>query len=299
MKNRREFIQDAGLVASAVSLPWASIASAQERLPTRTIPSSGEELPVIGFGNARVYMDGDLDGARPLIEILRAHGGSYCDCLYGARETYATIIGELGAADDFFLAPYIMGETEAESRADIARLLELSGKQSIDLIHAWNEFALPNWDSMRGWKDEGLGRHIGVSRNASKHYDDIVKLMETGTVDIVQVNYSALEREAEERILPMALDRGIAVTVNRPFLNGEYFGLVADHALPEWAADFDCETWAQFSLKFILSNPAVTCVITDTSNPGHARDNLGAGFGRLPDADERERIASHLKALAA
>ena len=299
MKTRRKFIQAAGLVASAVSLPWSPIALAQEQLPRRRIPSSGEELPVIGFGNARVYMDGDLDSARPLIEILRAHGGSYCDCLYGARETYATIIGELGAADEFFLAPYIMGDTDAESRRDIARLLELSGKESIDLIHAWNEFAVPNWDSMRGWKDEGLGRHIGVSRNASRHYDDIVQLMETGTVDIVQVNYSALEPEAEERILPMAMDNGIAVTINRPFLNGDYFGLVAGHELPEWASDFECVSWAQFSLKFILSHPAVTCVITETSNPDHARDNLGAGFGRMPDADERDRIAGHLKALAA
>ena len=299
MKNRREFLKDAGLAASAVSLPWASIATAQARLPRRRIPSSGEDLPVIGFGNARVYMDGDLDRARTLIGILRDHGGSYCDCLYGARDTYATIIGEMGAADEFFLAPYIMGETDAESRSDISRLLDLSGKESIDLIHAWNEFALPNWDSMRGWKDEGLGRHIGVSRNASKHYDDIEKLMETGTVDIVQVNYSALEPEAAERILPMALDNGIAVTINRPFLNGDYFGLVAGHELPEWAADFDCETWAQLSLKYILSHPAVTCVITETSNPDHARDNLGAGYGQMPDADERERIASHLEGLAA
>ena len=299
MKNRRDFIKDAGIAASAMSLPWVSLAPAQERLPRRRIPSSGEELPIIGFGNARVYMDGDLEGARPLIEILREHGGSYCDCLFGARDTYATIIGELDAADDFFLAPYIMGETEAESRSDIDRLLQLSGKESIDLIHAWNEFAVPNWDSMRGWKDEGLGRHIGVSRNASKHYDDIVKLMDTDTVDIVQVNYSALEREAEERILPMAMDKGIAVTINRPFLNGDYFGLVAGQELPGWAADFDCETWAQLSLKFILSHPAVTCVITDTSNPDHARDNLAAGFGRMPDADERARIASLLNSLAA
>ena len=122
--------------------------------------------------------------------------------------------------------------------------------------------------------------------------------MDTGTVDIVQVNYSALEREAEERILPMAMDKGIAVTINRPFLNGDYFGLVSGHELPEWAAEFDCETW-QLSLKYILSHPAVTCVITDTSNPDHARDNINAGFGRMPDADERERIASHLNALAA
>jgi aryl-alcohol dehydrogenase-like predicted oxidoreductase len=137
-----------------------------------------------------------------------------------------------------------------------------------------------------------------VSRNASQHYADIMQLMETGDVDIVQVNYSALEREAEERILPMAMDLGIAVNINRPFLNGEYFSLVAGHELPDWAADFNCESWAQLSLKYILSHPAVTCVVTETSNPAHALDNIGAGFGRMPDESERQRIAEYLGELA-
>ena len=149
---------------------------------------------------------------------------------------------------------------------------------------------------MRGWKDQGLARYIGVSRNHQKHYDDIIKLMETGTVDIVQVNYSAFETEAEDRILPMAMDKGIAVTINRPFLNGEYFSRVAGQELPAWAADFDCQSWAQLSLKYILS--AVTCVIAETSDPEHAVDNIGAGFGRMPDASERQRIAAYLAELA-
>jgi diketogulonate reductase-like aldo/keto reductase len=299
MKNRRDFMKDAGLTATALSLPWASIATAQAQLARRKIPSTGEELPIVGFGNARVYMDGDMEKSRPLVQILREFGGSYCDCIFGARDTVASIIGEMNAADDLFLAPYIMGETDEESRSDIERLLDLSGKDSLDLAHAWNEYALPNWDRIRGWKEDGLARHIGVSRNASQHYDDIMKVMDTGTVDIVQVNYSALEREAEERVLPMAMDKGIAVTINRPFMNGDYFGLVSGHELPAWAADFDCETWAQFSLKFILSHPAVNCAITETSNPDHARDNLGAGLGRMPGEDERERIAAHLTQLAA
>ena len=122
--------------------------------------------------------------------------------------------------------------------------------------------------------------------------------METGDVDILQVNYSLLETEAEERILPMAQDLGVAVTINRPFINGRFFDVVHGKALPPWAADFDCESWAQFSLKFILSHPAVTCVLTETANPKHAVDNLSAGLGRLPDAGEGKRMQAYFKEIA-
>jgi aryl-alcohol dehydrogenase-like predicted oxidoreductase len=125
----------------------------------------------------------------------------------------------------------------------------------------------------------------------------MMKMMETGTVDFLQVNYSPLETEADQQVLPMALDKGVAVTINRPFINGEFFSRVRGHELPEWAAEFDCDSWAQFSLKFILSNPAVTCVLTETANPKHALDNIGAGFGRLPDEKTRQRMVQYLNNL--
>jgi len=299
LNTRREFLKQVGVATSALSLPWSIAANAQRRLPRRAIPGTDETLPIIGLGNGKVFLDGDIDTSRELMEILRERGGSYIDCIFRARSTVAQIVGDLHAQDDFFIGAYVMGKTEDESRNEIAQLLKLSGKDSLDLIHAWNEFAVPNWDLMRGWKDEGLARYIGVSRNASRFYDGIMKLMDTGTVDIVQVNYSAMETDAENRVLPMAMDKGIAVTINRPFLNGDYFSLVSGHKLPEWAADFDCESWAQFSLKFILSHPAVNCVITETSSPEHAIDNIGAGFGRMPDESERKRIVAHLKSLSA
>ena len=115
-------------------------------------------------------------------------------------------------------------------------------------------------------------------------------VMATGTMDFLQVNLSPLETEAEDRILPMAMDKGVAVTINRPFINGAYFDRVRGHDLPGWATDFDCESWAQFSLKFILSHPAVTCVLTETANPKHLVDNLGAGMGRLPDEAMRAKM---------
>lgn len=299
MNTRREFLKQAGIATSAMTLPWSVVANAQEQLPRRAIPGTDETYPIVGLGTGGVFFEGNVEASRVLMEILRERGGSYMDCLYDARTTVARVIGDLNAPDDFFMGAYVMGETDEESRAAIAQLLQLSGKDSLDLAHAWNEFAVPNWALMRGWKDDGLARYIGVSRNASTHYEDIIKLMNTGDVDIVQVNYSALEPEAEERILPMAMDMGIAVNINRPFLNGDYFPLVSDHELPEWAAEFDCETWAQFSLKYILSHPAVNCVITDTSNPEHAIDNIDAGFGRMPDESQRKRIAQHIRGLAA
>ena len=299
MNTRREFLMQAGVATAALSLPWASVANAQQQLPRRAIPGTDEALPIVGLGNARVFLEGDMEASRELMGILRERGGSYIDCIFRARSTVAQIVGDLNAQNDIFIGAYVMGDTEDESRNEIAQLLELSGKDSLDLIHAWNEYAVPNWDSMRNWKDEGLARYIGVSRNASSHYQDIMKLMDTGTVDIVQVNYSALETDAENRVLPMAMDKGVAVNINRPFLNGDYFSRVSGHELPQWAAEFDCETWAQFSLKFILSHPAVNCVVTETSNPEHAIDNIGAGFGRMPDESERKRIMAHLRGLSA
>jgi len=292
-------MKQTGIATSALTLPWSVVANAQQQLPRRAIPGTDETLPIVGLGTGGVFFEGDVEASRGLMEILREHGGSYMDCLYGARTVVAQVINELNAPDDFFMGAYVMGETDEESRAAIAQLLELSGKDSLDLCHAWNEFAVPNWDLMRGWKEDGLARYIGVSRNATTHYEDIIKLMNTGDVDIVQVNYSALETDAEDVILPMAMDKGIAVNINRPFLNGDYFSLVSGNDMPEWAADFDCETWAQFSLKYILSHPAVNCVITETSNPDHAIDNIEAGFGRMPDEGQRKQIAAHLKGLSA
>lgn len=298
MNTRRDFLKQTGIATAALSLPWSVVANAQPLLPRRAIPGTDETLPVIGLGTGGVFFEGDVDASRVLMEILREHGGSYMDCLYGARNVVAQVVGDLNAQDDFFIGSYVMGDTDEKSRADIAQLLELSGKDSLDLIHAWPEFAVPNWDLVRQWKDDGLARYIGVSRHVSSAYEDIMKLMATDTVDIIQVNYSALETEAAERVLPMAMDKGIAVNINRPFLNGEYFSLVKGHELPEWAADFDCESWAQFSLKYILSHPAVNCAITETSSPKHAIDNIGGGLGRMPNEGERKRIKAHLEGLS-
>ena len=281
----------------AAPLARAASASAPETLPKRTIPKSGESLPIVGLGNSNAFRQGDLPASTALIGLFHERGGAYVDCSGSSRFVVADVANRLGIGRDLFLGTYFMDSDEAAMRANIRRLLELTGKERLDLVQAYPEFAVPNWSMFRQWKDEGLTRHIGIARHRSSYYDAMVDLMATGTVDILQVNYSPLETEAEQRVLPAAADHGVAVTINRPFINGAYFDRVRGHDLPGWAAEFDCESWAQFSLKFILAHPAVTCVLTETANPRHAADNIGAGFGRLPDGPTRRRIVEHLRNL--
>lgn len=292
--SRRSVLQ----AVAAASVLAASPLPAREKLPARPIPGTDQALPIVGLGNSNAFREGDVQTSRRLLELLVNHGGAYVDCGGSSRFTVASAAADLGMSNDVFLGAYFSDDDVAQSRADAELLLETTGKPALDLMHSYPEFAVPNWATFRQWKDDGLTRYIGVARHNERFYDTMMNLLNTGTVDFLQVNYSPLETEADERILPMAMDKGVAVTINRPFMNGQYFSIVRGHELPGWAAEFDCETWAQFSLKFILSHPAVTCVLTETANPSHAKDNLGAGFGRLPDAAERRRIVEHLRSLA-
>lgn len=299
MLKRREFIETMTLCGAALAAPFALPNSllAGEKLPGRSIPGSNETLPVIGLGNSNAFRQNDLPASKALISLFHDAGGAYIDCGGDSRFVVSGVASELGIAQDLFLGCYFSSDDEAAMRQNIQRLLDITGKEQLDLVQSYPEFAVPNWSLFRQWKDEGLTRHIGVARHRSSYYQAMMDLMATGTVDFLQVNYSPLETEADQEILPMALDKGVAVTINRPFINGDYFKRVRGHELPAWAADFDCASWAQFSLKFILSNPAVTCVLTETANPKHAADNIGAGFGRLPDDGERRRIVEHLRSL--
>jgi diketogulonate reductase-like aldo/keto reductase len=299
MTTRRDFLCAAGIVTAAFSLPsaWAKVAAARDQLPRRRIPATDESLPIVGLGNSNAFRQNDLAASTALIRLFHEHGGAYIDCNGSSRFTVAGVARELGIGGQLFLGTYFMSEDETLMRANIRRLLEITGKQQLDLVQAYPEFALPNWQMFRRWKEEGLTRHIGIARHQSSYYEDMVKAMESGTVDFLQVNYSPLETTADQRVLPVAMERGVAVTINRPFINGDYFARVRGHELPDWAAEFDCASWAQFSLKFILAHPAVTCVLTETANPTHALDNIGAGFGRLPDEAMRRRIVEHLGSL--
>ena len=296
MTDRREFLQSVGAAALLSAVP-ATVA-ARPALPRRLIPGTDESLPIIGMGNSNAFRAGDKEASWNVIRIFQEHGSKYIDVGGPSRFVVADIVREHALTDTVFLGSYFSGEMDQQSLDEAKRLMEVTGKPSLDLMHNYPEDAVPYWDTFRRWKDEGLTRYIGVARHRSEYYDMMMGLMKTGTVDFLQVNYSLLETEAEERILPLAMDKGVAVTINRPFINGQFFDVVRGKDLPEWAGEFDCESWAQFSLKFILSHPAVTCVLTETANPKHARDNLGAGFGRLPDEKQRQKMLAHMQSLA-
>lgn len=299
MTNRRDFIRNAAVMTSLLSLPatWSGAALAQQQLPRRPIPGTGDSLPVIGLGNSNAFREGDVPASTALIRLFYEMGGAYIDCMGESRFLVADVAQALDIGNTLFLGTYFSGDDEPVMRKNIQRILDITGKKQLDLVHAYPEFAEPNWDMFQRWKEEGLTKYIGVARHHESYYGTMMKMMETGTVDFLQVNYSPLETAADRQVLPMALDTGVAVTINRPFINGEFFNRVRGHELPVWAAGFDCETWAQFSLKFILSNPAVTCVLTETANPRHALDNIGAGFGRLPDEETRQRMVQYLSNL--
>jgi len=297
MTDRRVFLQSAGAVAISATLPGIALAAGR-KLATRRIPGTDERLAVVGLGNSQAFRNGDSEGSKKLLATFFEHGGRYVDCAGDGAYLVASLAGTLGHKDAAFLGSYFSGEHSSQSEAGVRRLRAIQGGNPLDLIHSYPEDGVPNWDVFRGWKDTGLTRYIGLARHNVRYYEAMMKIMATGTMDFLQVNLSPLETEAEERILPMAKDKGIAVTINRPFINGRYFSIVKGRQLPGWAVEFDCTSWAQFSIKYILSHPAVSCVLTETANPKHLRDNLGGGIGRLPDDKTRTRMRELIRSFS-
>jgi len=290
MLNRREFMRDAGALAATLSLTPA-IAAESARLPTRSIPASAQPLPIVGLGNSQYFRDGDYENSKKLLDILIDHGGSVIDSWAPVQEVLGRYMHEHDARNKLFLANNVGASSAEGLAADIRYLKEAQGKAVLDLLQLPNPRNLDKqWRFLQDAKEQGHARYIGLAISKRSYYREVESLIKGGTADFVQLNYSLLETESDERILPLARDKGVAVITNRPFVNGRFFPLVKDRELPGWAADFDCTSWAQFSLKFILANPAVNCVITETSNTEHAIDNLSAGFGRLPDEQTRAQM---------
>ncbi|MFT4564603.1 MAG: aryl-alcohol dehydrogenase-like predicted oxidoreductase, partial [Gammaproteobacteria bacterium] len=254
--------------------------------------------PIVGLGNSRVFAEGDIEASKAVLETFLAHGGAYVDVSGSSRFTVGKILADLDAQSVSFLGNYLSGQNPEQMRAEIRKLQSVQGEGPIDLSMKRDVADLAaRADQFRALKEEGLLRHVGIGRPHQRFYPAMMELIRDSVVDFIQVNYSMLEPEAADEILPMAKDHNVAVVINRPFMNGDFFGVVRGHDLPEWAAEFDCESWAQFSLKYILSNPTVNCVLTETSNPKHVIDNLGAGFGAMPDAATRKKMRAHLLSL--
>jgi len=269
-----------------------------------TIPSSGELLPAVGIGTRDFRSDANVDEMerfRQTLEAFYAAGGRVIDTSpnYGEAETViGRLLGDLGIRDEIFLATKVDREDQQQGVERMNRSFELLGGDQIDLMQVHNlRGTEAELDTMQAWKAEGRFRYLGVTTHSPRQYDEMQDVMRRHPLDFIQLNYSLADRSAEKSILPLARDRGIAVLVNLPFARGSLFRAVADRPLPDWAAEMDAGSWGQVFLKYVISYPASTLPIPGTTKPHHVKDNMGAAFGRLPDADLRREIETYIAPL--
>jgi aryl-alcohol dehydrogenase-like predicted oxidoreductase len=297
--SRRHAAVVIGAGATGLFVPGIAYAETEkDRGMQRTIPSSGEKLPVIGLGSWQVFDVGPGAAERqPLEEVLArfvALGGRVIDSspMYGrAEQVIGEIAAKAGLQPSLFLATKVWTTGKAEGIASMERSMARFQTKRIDLMQVHNLVdAHTHLATLREWKEKGRIRYLGITHYNSSGYAEVAKLLRTEKLDFLQVNYSLGEREAEKELLPLAQDRGVAVLVNRPFGGGNLFARVRSKPLPDWAAEFDCDSWAQFLLKWIVAQPAVTCAIPATGNVRHLEDNMRAGLGRLPDPKQRQRM---------
>jgi aryl-alcohol dehydrogenase-like predicted oxidoreductase len=301
--SRRDLLASAGAVAALGALP--NFAFAQDAMLTKPIPHSGEKLPVVGLGTSVVFQIGkdpnDRAQRRDVLLALIKDGGTLIDTAstYGSAEG---VVGDLVSEEEIRNKVFIATKGEVRSRAAMIAEFQESLKRlktpKVDLMQLHN-VSDPKQDLAlyREWKAQGLTRYIGITTSFNGDQDAVAACTAREKPDFVQVNYSITDRSAEKRVLPAAKDAGAAVLCNLPFGRGGLFRLVRGKPLPEWAAEFDAKTWAQFFLKFMISHEAVSAVIPGTENAEHMRDNLGAGRGRLPDAAMRKRMAEFVAGL--
>ena len=306
-RDRRDFLE--AVAAVAASLAWrdgaAASARADSSVATKPIPSTGERVPLVGLGSWITFNVGNDRVARnACTDVMRAFfeaGGRMIDSspMYGSAQS---VIGDglarLGRAAPVFSADKVWTSSGTRGPAQIEESRRLWNVPRFDLLQvhnllAWEEH-LPTLFAM---KASGRLRYVGITTSEGRRHREVEAIMRKQPIDFVQVSYNLLDREVEERILPLAAERGIAVIVHRPFREGALLRELQRHPLPPWAAEIGCDGWAQFALKFVVSHPAVTCAIPATTRVAHVRQNMGAALGRMPDAAMRRRMAAHVEAL--
>jgi len=303
-EERRSLLR-AVLAGGAYAAIGPALAAAPAPLLTRPIPSSGELLPVVGLGSWITFNVGDDPVARArCTEVVRAFfqgGGRLIDSspMYGsAQAVIGHALAQLKIPKTLFSADKVWIGAGARGPAQIEASRTLWGVPRFDLLQVHNLLA---WEehlrTLQQMKAAGRLRYVGITTSEGRRHGEFTKIMETQPLDFVQISYNVLDRDVENRILPLARERKIAVIVNRPFRQGDLTEALAGKPLPGWAAEIGCTTWAQVLLKFIVSEPAITCAIPATSNPAHALENMGAARGPLPDAALRRRILDDVKRL--
>ncbi|GAB4495603.1 MAG: aldo/keto reductase [Saprospiraceae bacterium] len=309
MKNtlsRRKLLKLAGYSGLAATLPFPDFLQQDKTmLKRRILSSAGEMLPVVGLGTWIQFDVGKTEEERqPLREVLKRMaelGGKVIDSspMYGnSEEVVGDLTAATGLADEFFYATKVWTNGEQEGIKQMQASLRKMRRTTMDLMQIHN---LMDWQThlktLKKWKEEGKIRYIGITHYTVASHEQLEKIVKTEKIDFVQCNYSIRVRNAENSLLKAAQDNNVSVIINEPFEKGSLFGAVKGKDLPAWAADYDIKSWAQFFLKFILSNAAVTCVIPGTSNPEHLADNMGAGYGKLPDETGRKKMVEFMEKL--
>jgi diketogulonate reductase-like aldo/keto reductase len=288
----------------------------QGKLITKPVPTTGEQLPVIGLGSAGTFsitpQSTAWGEAQEVLKLFHSLGGKVIDTApsYGRAESFiGETIQQFGFGNDVFIATKVNVLSAGKDAAlrQMQNSLDVFGRKTIDLIQVWNlggsiaqlsaATLTEHLDALREWKAAGKVRYLGITTSRDPQYDDVEAAMRKYPLDFVQLDYSIGDRVPEERLLPLAREKKIAIIVNRPFTTGNLFGRVAGKSLPPWASEFDCTSWAQYFLKFVVSHPAVTVAVPATNDPKHLRDNMGACFGRLPDEAMRRRMVEYFSSL--
>ncbi len=302
MIDRRALLASLAAAGAASALPrFASAQSAP--FVTRPIMSSGEKLPLVGLGSWRTFNVGDDPEARDsCAEVMRAFfagGGRMINSspMYGSSQhTIGYGLKKIDAYAKVFSADKVWTYSGGVAQVEASR--KKWGIAHFDLMQVHN---LLSWQEhlpmLLDMKTKGQIRYVGITTSEGRRHDEFEQVMRRYPLDFIQVTYNALERETEKRILPLARERGMAVIINRPFAEGPLVRRAKRHPLPAWVKEIDCTNWAQVLLKFIVSHPAVTCAIPATTRADHVRENIGASYGRLPDAVLRKRIAAHVETL--
>ena len=305
--NRRHFLAGSAAI-SMLGVSTSACAMARGTVRTRLIPGTDERLPVVGLGAPSFFYVSPPEGdgpAKAVIDAMIDKGGRVIDTPPFFRPNppiVGPILQEMGVQDDLFLTAKITVRGKQAGIAHLEQSVANLGKKPADVLMVHNMLEMKNhWPTLKDWKESGRTRYIGVSLSRTNNYDHLEGFMRRERPDFVMVRYGIHYPITGKRILPLAEELGVGVigieafkTVN----DGNLFGLVAGRALPDWAIEFDCESWAQFSLKYILSHPAMTCVVTETSKVGHIIDNMGAAYGRLPNVAQRKKMSDYLLAIS-
>lgn len=310
--DRRRFLKWGAVCSLGSQVPLLSASEAVASKPIlKTIPVSGESLAVIGMGTSRTFARPD-DAAfqAQLLEVLRLffdNGGQLLDSspMYGPAEAITgRLLAQLrtqnsASTESLFAATKVWTTGE---QAGIQQMQESIQKMAVPVMDLMQIHNLKDWrvhlKTLRRWKDEGKIRYLGITTSHGRFHSELLDIMRTEPLDFVQFSYNIADREAENRLLPMAADKGIATLINRPYQRGELFSQVKGHELPALAKELGCESWGQVFLKWILGHPAASNVIPASSKPKHTLDNMRAGFGRLPDEQERKGLLKAYQAIA-